>query len=535
MRALLWDDPRKLGPYELMGRLGSGGMGVVFLAGAPGGGLAAVKTINAEYSNRDTLMARFSREAALARRVQSPYVARFLDSDAEGPVPWLAMDYVEGQTLQDIVTDTGAVAGSHLPDLAAKLARALADLHDCGIVHRDIKPSNVILRAGDPIVIDLGIATDLGLPVLTRAQTPGTVGWLSPEQTLGWKVGPRTDVFSWGAVVLYAATGRRPFTGDNEHAVNYAVQHATADLTGLPVELQRLVEQALQKNPEHRPPAIELTASLSLAELLYDVGQPEDEGEPVTATTVDRSPRVEASRLPDADIGPRHGSADNPRVVQIEPAAVSLERRCFLFVIPTAGETTDQAMVGVARILEAVGATVVAKPSGAWTALVDDRIVQPLTWHDPPRAGESWTSQRVLHAFRETIAQSSDADRPAVLDRWLWLPSRGSGAGRLYSARWSLDGVGSNVEVIAVERDTRKVGSWRPEDLARQFPRHGKRWTRLDHELLEELFESGVPLGDIADRVGRTPSAVCDKLVELGHVQPLTMQGAADGVALDDG
>jgi Protein kinase domain len=247
-------DPRRIAGFEVVGRLGEGGMGVVFLADHPEMGPAALKFVRTGDIDDAAFRARFRREIAAAERVRSPRVARVLAADADAPLPWLATAFVDGPTLLEAVSDAGPLTGERLVALAVALADALAAVHDADVVHRDLKPSNILLTPETPIVIDFGIATLREAPTLTRTgMALGTPGWMAPEQVQGRPCGPPTDVFAWGLVVGFAAAGRSPFGDGPADALFYRVVHEQPDLPGLPDPLAMLVRSALAKDPDHRP------------------------------------------------------------------------------------------------------------------------------------------------------------------------------------------------------------------------------------------------------------------------------------------
>jgi serine/threonine protein kinase len=193
-------DPRQIGPYSLLRRLGGGGMGRVYLGRSAGGRLVAVKVIRTELSDDPSFRARFTREVAAARRVNGLYTALVVDADPDGPVPWLATAYVPGPSLSEAVAAHGPLSEATLLPLAAALAEGLAAIHAAGVVHRDLKPSNVLLAADGPRVIDFGISRAVEASALTGTNLLiGSPGFMSPEQAVGHDVGPPSDVFSLGA------------------------------------------------------------------------------------------------------------------------------------------------------------------------------------------------------------------------------------------------------------------------------------------------------------------------------------------------
>ncbi|MGV9312135.1 bifunctional serine/threonine-protein kinase/ABC transporter substrate-binding protein [Streptomyces sp. NPDC003691] len=267
MERLLPSDPSRLGAYRLLGRLGAGGMGVVYLARAANGDLAAVKVIQPEYAEEQAFRARFRREADTARRVRSPWVVPVLDADTETAAPWLATAFVPGPSLAEAVQECGVLPPRAVRILGKVLARALASVHTAGLVHRDVKPGNVLLAMDGPRLIDFGIArsTSAEATELTSAGVVvGTPGFLSPEQARAGEVGAASDVFSLACVLAYAATGRPPFGTGAVDALLYRTVHDTPDLAGLAdEELRDLLGRCLAKDPAARPAAAEVDAALA--------------------------------------------------------------------------------------------------------------------------------------------------------------------------------------------------------------------------------------------------------------------------------
>ncbi|WP_370367085.1 protein kinase [Catenulispora sp. GP43] len=255
-----------MGPYVLIARLGTGGMGQVFLGRTRGGRTVAVKVVKAELAQDREFRRRFRQEVAAARLVSGRFTAPVVDADPEAATPWLATAYVSGLTLRAVVG-----AGSLLPEtslrvLAYGLARALAEIHAAGVVHRDMKPSNVMLAVDGPHVIDFGISRVIAAADLTRTDVGtiiGSPGFMSPEQTQGQELTGATDVFSLGTVLAYAATGRNPFGGGPEHALLYRIAHGDPDLSGVPDSLAPLIAMCLAKEPAHRPSTAQIIGRMA--------------------------------------------------------------------------------------------------------------------------------------------------------------------------------------------------------------------------------------------------------------------------------
>jgi hypothetical protein len=261
-------DPRQVAGFEVVGRLGEGGMGVVFLAEHPEHGPAALKLVRDGVAGDPAFRSRFRREVAAAEAVRSPRVARVLAADPDADSPWLATSFVDGPTLKEAVDSDGPMAGHRLTALAVALADALAAIHRARVVHRDLKPSNILLTPDSPVVIDFGIANLRGGPAITRTGTTiGTPGWMAPEQVRGKRSGPRADVFSWGLVVAYAASGRPPFGVGRPDAVFYRIVHEPPDLPPLAPPLGDVVRDALAKDPAGRPTVGEILERLTAGTL----------------------------------------------------------------------------------------------------------------------------------------------------------------------------------------------------------------------------------------------------------------------------
>ncbi|MFJ1751711.1 serine/threonine-protein kinase [Kitasatospora sp. NPDC088134] len=256
METLGADDPHAVGPYRLLGRLGAGGMGEVFLGRTAGGRTVAVKTVRQEFAADPEFRRRFQQEVAAARRVGGRWTAPVLDADTEGPQPWVATGYVAGPSLAQAVHRHGPLPPATVRALGAGLADALAAVHALGLVHRDVKPSNVLLAPDGPRLIDFGIARALdAATALTRSgHVVGSPGFMSPEQAMGRPAGPPGDVFALGALLAVAATGRAPF-GEQDSAAGllYRIVHEEPELGPMDDGLLALVRDCLAKEPERRP------------------------------------------------------------------------------------------------------------------------------------------------------------------------------------------------------------------------------------------------------------------------------------------
>lgn len=257
-------DPRQVGGYTLLARLGSGGMGDVYLGRSPGGRHVAVKVIRADLAQDQSFRARFAREVAAARRVSGAFTAPVIDADPDAPIPWLVTDYVPGPSLGDAVARHGALPVPAVLTLAARLAEGLAAVHAAGVIHRDLKPANVLLAQDGPRLIDFGISQAADFAQVTSPTSVlGTPGFIAPELVQGGPVGPASDVFTMGAVLAYAATGEYPFGVGPADARTLRVLYLAPDLEKVPGELRPLLERCLAKDPAGRP-----TAGAFLADLV---------------------------------------------------------------------------------------------------------------------------------------------------------------------------------------------------------------------------------------------------------------------------
>ncbi|MFC4464958.1 serine/threonine-protein kinase [Streptomyces xiangluensis] len=269
MQPLDVGEPTTVGPYRLLGRLGSGGMGRVYLGRSAGGRTVAVKIVHPHFALDEEFRARFRREVDAARRVGGAYTAPVLDADPDASVPWVATAYAAGPSLAAAVADAGPLPEHSVRVLGAGLAEALSAVHGLGLVHRDVKPSNVLLTLDGPLLIDFGIAraTDGTASLTSTGVSVGSPGYMSPEQILGKGATGAADVFSLGAVLAYAATGSPPFPGDSSAALLYKVVHEQPELGSgegeLRGELRDVVAACLAKDPGGRPSPGSLAARLA--------------------------------------------------------------------------------------------------------------------------------------------------------------------------------------------------------------------------------------------------------------------------------
>ena len=259
-------DPATIGSFAIQARLGRGAMGAVYLARSPGGRLVAVKVVRNELADDEGFRARFGREIEAARKVSGAFTAAVVDADPDADHPWLATEYLPGPTLQKAIDTSGPLMPGGVRSLAGGLAEALSAIHRSGLVHRDLKPSNIVLTDNGPRVIDFGIARALEDASLTATGVViGTPGYLSPEQITGTTIGPPSDMFALGAVLVFAASGRGPFATGNPASLLHRIVHEQPHIPPLPDPLQDLVRRCLARDPARRP---------TPAEMLQLVGSP---------------------------------------------------------------------------------------------------------------------------------------------------------------------------------------------------------------------------------------------------------------------
>ncbi|WP_406170562.1 PQQ-binding-like beta-propeller repeat protein [Streptomyces sp. NBC_00996] len=258
-------DPRRIGPFEVLGRLGAGGMGLVYLARSASGRRVAIKTVRTELAEDQLFRVRFTREVEAARAVSGFYTAAVVDADPRAAVPWLATAYVPAPSLEEIVNECGPLPAQAVRWLAAGVAEALQSIHGAGLVHRDLKPSNVLVVEDGPRVIDFGIASGVSNTRLTMTNVAvGTPAYMSPEQAKDSRsVTGASDVFSLGSMLVFAATGHAPFHGANPVETVFMLLREGPDLEGLPEELRPLIESCMQMEATGRPNPADLQAQLA--------------------------------------------------------------------------------------------------------------------------------------------------------------------------------------------------------------------------------------------------------------------------------
>ncbi|WP_243745299.1 bifunctional serine/threonine-protein kinase/ABC transporter substrate-binding protein [Streptomyces hainanensis] len=341
-------DPPRVGDYRLLGRLGSGGMGAVYLGRSPGGTLVACKVIRPELADQREFRVRFAREVRAARRVDSPWVVPVRDAEPDAASPWLASSFEPGPTLSQAVREFGPLPTRGVLALGRGLAEALAVIHEAGLVHRDVKPGNVLLAHDGPRLIDFGIARSVEDSVLTSdGRIVGTPGFLAPEQAAarGGPIGPATDVFALGCVLAYASGGRPPFGTEGPDILLHRTVYDPPDLDDVPAEFRPLVAVCLAKEPTRRP---------TVADLVRTLGRPSGGAGgpwpgPVTRLVAERSAAVlEAVALEAVTREPATDSLGPDRPVPPAATGKAVSRRRLLAVGAVAGAGAALAAGGLA-------------------------------------------------------------------------------------------------------------------------------------------------------------------------------------------
>ncbi|OKI17200.1 serine/threonine protein kinase [Nocardiopsis sp. TSRI0078] len=304
------------GNYRLVRSLGRGGFGEVFLGEAPDGGRAAVKLLHASWAGDPEMRRRFATEVEQARRVSGFCIAAILDADPGAEEPWIATEYIEGPTLQAAVAEDGPRSGVELHRLAISTATALAAIHAAGVVHRDLKPDNIMLAPDGPRVIDFGIARAVETTSVTASGVVGTIGYMAPEQLEGMRLTPAVDIFSWGSVMVYAATGREAFPGPTQASRIARILGAEPDLGALTEPLAGIVRSCLDKDPERRPDATTLLNRLVSAPA--GGGRPPAAGAPSPGAGANGTAR---DAYTGADADPARAASDAP--ARVSPTRVA--------------------------------------------------------------------------------------------------------------------------------------------------------------------------------------------------------------------
>ncbi len=344
MEQLTQHDPRRIGPFEVLGRLGAGGMGLVYLARSASGRRVAIKTVRTELAEDQLFRVRFTREVEAARAVSGFYTAAVVDADPRAAVPWLATAYVPAPSLEEIVNECGPMPAQAVRWLAAGIAEALQSIHGAGLVHRDLKPSNVLVVEDGPRVIDFGIASGVSNTRLTMTNVAvGTPAYMSPEQAKDSRsVKGASDVFSLGSTLVFAATGHPPYHGANPVETVFMLLREGPNLEGLPAELRPLIDSCMQMDATLRPTPADLQAQL--APHLFDGG--DDSGTasawlPARAVAMIEARRA-GHRTPPAPVVPAPGPRSGGRGAASEAATHRRPRGVDSWVDPRTGQAVPQ-------------------------------------------------------------------------------------------------------------------------------------------------------------------------------------------------
>ena len=263
-RPLRPDDPERVGSYTVLGRIGEGGMGAVYLGRGPDGRQVAIKVVRPELAHDPGFVARFREEVTNAQRVASFCTAQVLDHGESTDRAYMVTEYIDGVSLKDYVKEHGELSPGMLQGVAVGVAAALVAIHSAGLIHRDLKPANVMLSYSGPRVIDFGIARalDVASGLTMTGQLVGSPGWMAPERILQQQVTTAADIFSWGCLVAFAQNGVNPFGTGDFSVMSARLLHGDPQVGDLPSPLDRLVRAALDKDPRNRPTARDLLLTM---------------------------------------------------------------------------------------------------------------------------------------------------------------------------------------------------------------------------------------------------------------------------------
>ncbi|MCW2859732.1 MAG: serine/threonine protein kinase [Actinoallomurus sp.] len=376
------EDPARLGPYTLIGRLGRGGYGVVYLAETADAERVAVKLLETAMADAGDERDRFAREAAAAKQVARFCTAQVIDADVAGDRPYIVSEYVPGPSLHALVTERGPLEGGVLDRLAIGTATALVAIHQAGVVHRDLKPPNVLIGPDGPRVIDFGIARMMGHAATLTGQTLGTPAYMAPEQVRGEEVTAAADVFAWGATVVYAATGTPPFGRDSIAVLAHRIAHGPPELGTLTGSLRDLVAECLRKDPARRP-----SAGVLLMRLLGHPAVPGGERSGIAIL----AEGVTAAAVPPVSAGPptRPVAAVTSPPTRVETAPQAAPKRRH-WAQAVAGMVTALALAGAAVLAVVAFRDRDGSPAPGPTVTVSARgTTTPARQAPPPVAGAS--------------------------------------------------------------------------------------------------------------------------------------------------
>jgi predicted Ser/Thr protein kinase len=406
-------DPRRLGDYELVGRLGEGGMGTVYLARTPAGVLVAVKVVRADLAPDDEFRRRFRSEVNRVRQVPPFCTAEVLDADPDHEQPYLVCEYVDGPSLAEVVDERGPLTAANLHSVAIGVATALTAIHGAGVIHRDLKPRNVLLAPGSPKVIDFGIARAMeATSGHTRTdQMVGTVAYMAPERfgsEPGTLLTPAADIFAWGGVVAYAGTGRTPFGADSPPATAARILTQPPDLSGLSGPLRDLVGHTLEKDPANRPTARELLDLLvagprpaaTAAALADQPGLRAAAQEAQAATGYDSGRQLTALAAPAGLVGYDEESiVTQPVQSSAQAPAASAVRARRKWLLPA---------LAALVIAASVAGTVLARSAWPWSGVAgDDKAIVSPTVDPALLISDPLDRDRLWHPSTSTKEQAS--------------------------------------------------------------------------------------------------------------------------------
>jgi outer membrane protein assembly factor BamB len=367
------DDPKSVGGYKLVDRLGAGGMGAVYRGRSRSGREVAVKVVHAQYAEDAVFRTRFRQEIEAVRKVSGAFTAPVVDADPEAARPWMATQYVPGRSLAQRIRDRGELSGGELRSLALGLVEALRDIHRAGVVHRDLKPANVLMAEDGPRVIDFGIsrAAENHNTLTETGQMIGTPPFMSPEQlTDARTVGPASDVFSLGALLVYATTGRGPFDADSPYLTAYRVVHDEPVLDGVGEPLRGILKRCLAKVAADRPELDELAREFAGA-------LPEGDAGDLPTVALGRAARAGANTRPETEadrgVGGRVGLRSRIRPLWAATGTVgALVLGLTAYLLSGPGWAEGQ------------GA---ASPASRWAALPDGWRAWQTTLYEPAARG----------------------------------------------------------------------------------------------------------------------------------------------------
>jgi Protein kinase domain len=438
MEPLMRGDPSQVARYQLRARLGTGGMGRVYLAFTPGGRPVAVKVMRPELGDDRDFRDRFRQEIDAAARVQGLYTAQVIDADPLAVPPWMVTAYVPGPSLQQAVREHGPMPAWTVLKLTAGVAEALQAIHGVGVVHRDLKPSNVLLAPDGPRVIDFGIARAADATSLTRTgMRVGSPQFMAPEQIAGQPATPATDIFGLGALAAYAALGRAPFGDTDGEAVWYRIRYEDPNLEGCPEPLRTVITLCLAKEPAGRPRTSEVIQSCQagLAGTVPGNAQswlpPDMVAELAYYSLTSVLPPVTA--VPAVAAVPAATAV--PRGAQPAPTAVATSRFtgagsvAYPPAAQTPGPRPPSSIVNAVRLMYAGAASAVVNAVVGAAAVY--RTVQQILATDP---GVSPNTVHTVTAFNVSLAVLFGLAGTAL---WLWMAhanSRGRSWARVLSS-----------------------------------------------------------------------------------------------------